>query len=66
MNMTVNIGPSVRHRRKWVVEIDADKLERLAAALGMYNPDFLNSLDRAEADIRAGRTRSLRSLKSLL
>ncbi|HWQ99222.1 MAG TPA: hypothetical protein VN397_00025 [Candidatus Methylomirabilis sp.] len=65
-NITVDVRPSARKKRKWVVEINADKLERLAAALGMYNPDFLNSLERAESDVRAGKIRSLRSLKSLL
>ena len=44
------------------VEIDRDRFERLAALLGLYQPDFLKSLDRAEADIRAGRVKNLRSL----
>ncbi|MBI2409832.1 hypothetical protein HYV30_02195 [Candidatus Kaiserbacteria bacterium] len=42
--------------RKLVLEIDADRLERLAATFGLFNPAFLESVARAEADYRAGRT----------
>ncbi len=51
--------------KKIRVEIDADKLERLAASLGFFNPDFVESLERAEKDYKAGRVRRVRSLKGL-
>ena len=55
-----------KHReRTVVVEVDANKLERLASAFGFFNPDFLASLDRAERDIRAGRVRKVSSLRDL-
>lgn len=51
--------------RKFLVEIDANRLERLAANLGFFSQSFLNSLDQAEKDYNTGRTRKVRSLKSL-
>ena len=51
--------------RKIQVELDRDDFERVAAALGLYHPDFLKSLDRAEADVRAGRVKRLRALRDL-
>lgn len=51
--------------RKVIVELDADKLERLASHLGFYNPDFLQSIDRAEQDYKAGRVREVSSLREL-
>ena len=51
--------------KKFVVEIDADKFEKLAADFGFFNPEFLKSIDRGEADYRAGRIKKIRSLKEL-
>ena len=48
-----------------IVEIDAEKLERLAATLGLFNEEFLKSLSRSERDIAFGRTKRLRSLRQL-
>jgi hypothetical protein len=47
------------------VEIDAEKLERLAATLGLFNEEFLKSLSRSERDVALGRTKRLRSLRDL-
>ncbi len=54
-----------RDSNKIFVEVDAYRLERLADALGFYNPDFLNSLGRAEQDIRRGRVTRFRTAKDL-
>lgn len=51
--------------KKIRVEIDTDKLERLAASLGFFNPDFIESLERAEKDYQAGRVRQVKLLKGL-
>lgn len=51
--------------RKIRVEIDADKLERLAASLGFFNLDFIESLERAEQDYKTGRTKKVKSLKEI-
>lgn len=39
--------------------------EDLLEVCGWYAPKFLNSLKRAEADVKAGRTRRIKSLKEL-
>jgi hypothetical protein len=51
--------------RRIVVEIDADKLERLAASLGLLNPSFLGSISRSEEEIALGKTKRLRNLREL-
>jgi len=63
MNITIKDGKNRKH--KAIVELDADKFEKLAAIFGLFNPDFLKSLARSEKDIRAGRITKLRSLKDL-
>lgn len=47
------------------IEVDADRLERIAAALGLFSNEFLESLDRAERDVKAGRVHKLKSLADL-
>ena len=51
-------------QRKVVVEFDADKFEKVAAAFGFFGSDFLSSLENAEKDIKAGRVRKIQSLKN--
>jgi hypothetical protein len=46
-----------------VVEMDADRFEKLAADFGLFSEDFLNSLGRAERDVKAGRLTKIKSLK---
>lgn len=48
-----------------IVEIDAEKLERLAATLCLFNEEFLHSLSRSERDIALGRRKRLRTLREL-
>lgn len=65
VSLNIIIKRDKKHPRKTVVEFDADKFERLAALFGMFNPDFLKSLARAEKDVKAGRIRKIKSLKDL-
>ncbi|MBI2552050.1 hypothetical protein HYW17_01990 [Candidatus Uhrbacteria bacterium] len=51
--------------RKISVEMDRHGFERLADSLGFFGNEFIASIDRAEADIRAGRVRKLKSLRDL-
>ena len=51
--------------RKIMVELDADKLEKLAASLGFFSSNFLKSLNRSEKDYKLGRIRKIKSLKDL-
>ncbi|MDP3996546.1 MAG: hypothetical protein Q8P86_02540 [bacterium] len=52
--------------RKIVVEMDANRLERLAADFGMLNPDFLKTIEQSEQDYKAGRFRKVKSLNALI
>lgn len=58
---TIAVKPKV-NGKKILVEIDANRFERLASSLGFFNPDFLKSLDRAEKDFKAGRIRRISTL----
>lgn len=48
------------------VEFSAEQFERVAAVFGMFNPDFLKSLDRAEEDYKKGRVYKIESLNDLM
>lgn len=50
---------------RFSVQIDCHGFERLADSLGLFNADFVNSLARAEADIRLGHTKKLHGLRDL-
>ncbi|MBI1866381.1 MAG: hypothetical protein HYS02_01280, partial [Candidatus Staskawiczbacteria bacterium] len=58
LNITIEDGKNRKH--KAMVELDADKFEKLAGVFGLFNTDFLKSLARAEKDIKAGRITKLR------
>lgn len=62
-SLTITIKPKVNEGRKVLVEMDAEKFERLMASLGFFNPDFLKSLERAEKDYKTGRFKKIKSLK---
>lgn len=63
-SLNITITPQSNTRRV-SVELDADKLEKLAADLGFFNNDFLKSIGRAEKDYRSGRMKVIESLKEL-
>lgn len=48
-----------------LIEMDADRFEKLAADFGFFSKDFLKSLEQAEKDVKAGRVRKIQSLKEL-
>ncbi len=62
---TLDLNIKTQKNRKISIEIDASKLERLAAHFGFFNPEFETSLDRAEGDYKAGRIIKAKSLKNL-
>jgi len=64
-SLTITIKPRANHPRKILIEMDSEKFERLAANLGLFNPEFLKSLERAEKDYKAGRIKKIKSLKEL-
>lgn len=63
-SLNITISPQ-NNTRKVLVELDADKLEKLAADFGFFSDDFLKSLNRAEKDYKSNRVRKIRSLKQL-
>lgn len=64
-SLNITIKQANRRSHKTVVEFDADQFEKLAGMFGFFNPDFLESLDRAEKDVKAGRVKRLKSLIDL-
>lgn len=63
-SLNITITPQSNTKRV-SVELDADKLEKLAADLGFFNKDFLKSVDRAEKDYRSGRIKIIESLREV-
>lgn len=64
-SMPVTIEQKRKKATKYIVEFNADSLERLAAACGWFQPEFIASVTRAERDIKAGRIKRLRSFRDL-
>lgn len=64
MIMKFKISPK-KQSRNVSVSFSADRFERVAADFGLFNSDFLKSIDRAERDIRARRTKEISSLRQL-
>lgn len=63
-SLTLTIKPSQK-RKRVSIELDADRFERLAANLGLFRKEFLESLARAEREVSQRRTHRLRSLRDL-
>jgi len=64
-SLSVTIKPKTSRNRKFLIEMDFDKFERLAANLGFFSADFLKSLNRAEKDYKTGKVKKIKSLKDL-
>lgn len=64
-SLTITIKPKTNNRKKFLVEMDFDKFERLAANLGFFSSEFLRSLDKAEKDFKTGKVKKIKSLKEL-
>lgn len=64
-SITIKVKPYKSRTRKVLIEMDANKFERLAANLGFFNPEFVISLDQAESDIKTKRINKIKSLKDL-
>jgi hypothetical protein len=60
--LTVIQKPS---KKKVHIEIDLDRWERIAADLGLFRREFLESVNRAEQEIARGKMKRLRSLATL-
>lgn len=63
-SLTIDIKSNIKSK-KIIIEMDADKFEKLAGDFGFFNPEFLNSLNRAEKDYKIGRIKKISSLRVL-
>ncbi len=64
-SLSITIKSRDKDKKKILIEMDANRFERLAANLGFFNSDFLKSLDRAEKDYKTRRIKKIESLKEL-
>ena len=64
-SLAITIKSIPKHPKKILIEMDATKFEKLASNFGFFNPDFVKSLDNAEKDYKAGRTKKIKSLREL-
>lgn len=64
-SLALTIKQKILNPKRILVELDADRFERLAANLGFFNPDFISSLERAEDDFSKGKVKKIKSLKDL-
>lgn len=65
-SLNISIKTQVKqNNKKIVVELDANKFEKIAGDFGLFNPEFLDSVNRAEKDYKAGRVQKIKSLRSL-
>jgi len=64
LNVSVKTQPK-QTIKNFIIELNAHRFERLAAHFGFFSPKFIDSLDAAEKDYRAGRVKKIKSLKNL-
>lgn len=62
--LSMNITQGVKEKIV-TVTLDRDRFEQLASLFGFFNPEFLESLKRAESDYRSGNYRKIKSFKDL-
>lgn len=65
MNTTAMKFKITQKPKTVLVEFSAAQFERVAAAFGMFNPEFLESLARSEGDYKKGRVYKFETLKDL-
>lgn len=65
-SLNISIKTQTRqNNKKFIIELDANKFEKLAGNFGLFNSEFLDSIDQANRDYKAGRVRKIKSLKDL-
>jgi hypothetical protein len=53
------------NKSTFTMKFDSDRFERVAAALGMVSKECLASIAQSEKEIKAGKTRKIKSLREL-
>ncbi len=64
-SMIFKMNKNNKKSKEITVSFNAKKFERIAADFGFFREEFLESLEKAEKDIGAGRTKKIRSLSSI-
>lgn len=62
---SLEIRVKTKNSDKLLIELDAGKFEKLLADFGYFSDDFIESVEKAEADYRKGRYKKIKSLKDL-
>jgi hypothetical protein len=63
---TIDLTLTQTKRGTVSVELDADRLETLAASLGLFSDEFLETIRESEREYRAGRYKKVSSLAELV
>ena len=64
-NLNFEMKIEQKNSKKFLIEVDAEKLERIISDLGLFSSDFEKSLNQAEKDYENGDVEQIKSLKSL-
>jgi len=51
-------------RGKYVIRFDAERFERMANVLGLFNPEFLETLKKSLADHKKGKVKNIKELNA--
>ncbi|MAG12771.1 hypothetical protein CL630_03095 [bacterium] len=62
---TITILDKLNSRKKIKIEIDLNQWEKLADVFGLYNSDFLKSLNKSLKESKEGKARKIKSLREL-
>ena len=63
-SLTVKIEPKMNNK-DIVIKMDALKFEKFTASLGLFSPQFLKSIARAENDYKKNKICKIKSLREL-
>ena len=63
--MNIQIKNNFSKPQKMVIEMDANKFEKLAASFGFFSDDFSKSITKSEKEYKSGKFRKIKSLSSL-
>jgi PHD/YefM family antitoxin component YafN of YafNO toxin-antitoxin module len=63
--MKLPVTITKKNKKTYTIEFDADRWERIAAALDLFSDEFLEDIEAAEKDLKEGRIREIKSFRDL-